>query len=221
MKHRPSSPRDERFSDEDALRLVAKVIAFCGREVDRSIYAHVQPHAHATASLAYRFAHACGYNGRRGAPTFAELEYGAYLHDIGKYFIAPDVLLKPTVLDADDRAVIELHPVYGDLILAKLPYISDPIRRITLRHHEHWDGSGYPDGLSGFAIPLGARIIAVIDTYAALRARRSYKPTLQKHEALATLIAMAGRELDPSLVEDFLKFVGHRQPPRAVLRLVK
>ena len=82
------------------------------------------------------------------------------------------------------------------------------MRRIILYHHECWDGSGYPEGLSGVGIPLGARIVCVADIYTSLRARRAYKPTLGRHEAAAEMRAMAGRELDPELTLDFLKFVG-------------
>jgi response regulator RpfG family c-di-GMP phosphodiesterase len=81
----------------------------------------------------------------------------------------------------------------------------------VLHHHEHWDGGGYPDGLLGSSIPLVARLVAVVDVYTSLRSRRSYKPTVTKQEAFATIEGMAGRELDPYLVEDFLRLVCDRE----------
>jgi putative two-component system response regulator len=78
----------------------------------------------------------------------------------------------------------------------------------VLYHHERWDGDGYPEGLTGRRIPLAARLVAVADVYTSLRARRAYKPTLTRREAASVMEEMAGRELDPDLTEDFLKFVG-------------
>jgi HD-GYP domain-containing protein (c-di-GMP phosphodiesterase class II) len=139
-------------------------------------------------------------------PTLEELEVGARLHDVGKYLIAPSVLLKAGALDPEERAVVSLHPAFGAAALKRLPNVTEAIRLTVLHHHEHWDGSGYPDGLMGTSIPLLARVVSVVDVYTSLRSRRSYKPTLTKPEALDTLKGMAGRELDPCLVEDFLRF---------------
>jgi putative two-component system response regulator len=203
---RAGSPSAEEFG----LREVTRVIAAVGRKTQPSIFAHVQPHAHATANLARRFAVACGCVGGGNTPTLEELEVGAHLHDVGKYFIAPSVLLKNGELDAEERAVVSLHPTFGASAISKLPDVTEPIRLTVLRHHEHWDGSGYPGGLAGTAIPLAARLVSVVDVYTSLRSRRSYKPTLTKREALDTLVEMAGRELDPCLVEDFLRFACDR-----------
>jgi HD-GYP domain-containing protein (c-di-GMP phosphodiesterase class II) len=144
-------------------------------------------------------------------PLAAEIEFGARLHDIGKYFIAPSILLKPGTLDEEERIIMSLHPIYGAIIVEKMQGMTDTIYRAVLHHHEHWDGSGYPEGFAGTGIPLEARLISVADVYMSLRARRSYKPTYSKREALATLIHMAGRELDPCLVEDFIHLIGDKQ----------
>jgi HD-GYP domain-containing protein (c-di-GMP phosphodiesterase class II) len=188
-------------------REVTKLIDLVGRKTHPEIFAHVQPHAHATANLARRFAIACGYTGRGNMPSLEELEVAAYLHDVGKYFIAPSVLLKPDALNEEERAAISLHSVLGATALSMLPGITNIICKTVLHHHEHWDGGGYPDALSGSYIPLGARIVAVVDVYTSLRSRRSYKATLTKQEAYDTIAGMAGRELDPRLVEDFLRLV--------------
>jgi HD-GYP domain-containing protein (c-di-GMP phosphodiesterase class II) len=85
--------------------------------------------------------------------------------------------------------------------------VTEAVRQIVLYHHERWDGDGYPEGLAGTRIPLPARIVAVADVYTSLRARRAYKPTLGRAEAAAQMCEMAGRELDPDLTFDFLRFV--------------
>jgi HD-GYP domain-containing protein (c-di-GMP phosphodiesterase class II) len=170
------------------------------------MYRHVHPHCHATARLARSFAAAIGLGS--GAHALDEIELGAHLHDFGKYLIAESILLKPGPLTRVERHAVSFHPVYGAQILSGLPAVSEAVRRIVLHHHESWDGGGYPEGMARTRIPLAARVVAVVDVYASLRARRAYKPTLGRQEAAAEMLAMAGRELDPALTEDFLKFVG-------------
>jgi HD-GYP domain-containing protein (c-di-GMP phosphodiesterase class II) len=207
MKCRQLTRADSISAGLIGLREVTKVIALVGRKPQPEIFAHVQPHAHATANLARRFAIANGYNSRGNMPTLDELEIGAYLHDVGKYFIAPSILLKTGQFDDQERAAVSLHPTLGAAVISKFPSVTEAIRLTVLHHHEHWDGGGYPDGLSGASIPLAARLVSVVDVYTSLRSRRSYKPTLTKEEAFVTLIEMAGRELDPCLVEDFVRLV--------------
>jgi HD-GYP domain-containing protein (c-di-GMP phosphodiesterase class II) len=155
--------------------------------------------------LVRRFAVASGWPGRNNTPTLEELEMGAYVHDVGKYFIAPSVLLKPGEFDDEERAVVSLHSTLGAAVISKLPGMTETIRLTVLHHHEYWDGGGYPGALRGTSIPLAARLVSVVDVYTSLRSKRSYKPTLTKEEAFDTLKEMAGRELDPCLVEDFLQ----------------
>jgi HD-GYP domain-containing protein (c-di-GMP phosphodiesterase class II) len=184
---------------------VLRAVACLGREEQPELYRHVYPHGHATAKLARAFASflECG----RGAPTLDEIELGAHLHDVGKYLIAKSILLKPGPLDDVERAAVSLHPVYGAQILSNLPAVTGAVRRVVLYPHERWDGGGYPEGLSGAAVPLEARLVAVADVYTSLRARRTYKPTLTRREATAEMKEMAGRELDPALTTDFLRFI--------------
>lgn len=140
-------------------------------------------------------------------PTLEEIVMAAHLHDFGKYFIPPSILLKPSALDENEKATMSLHPIYGSIIVAKLSGATRSVLRAVLHHHEHWDGTGYPEGLSNNAIPFEARVISVIDVYTALRSRRSYKRIYTKEETLGILIGMAGRELDPNLVEDFIRWI--------------
>jgi HD-GYP domain len=199
----PHQLHSHNFNERIGLSIL-RALAVVGREVHPAIFAHFHPHAHATARLTRHFsAYVCADVHR--LHWLDEIEFGAHVHDIGKYFIAPELLLKPTQLDEEERKIIALHSVYGALTISQLPGVTETIRRIVLHHHEHWDGTGYPEGLSGASISLEARIVAVIDVYTSLRARRSYKPMFTKAEALKELVKMAGSELDPNLVEDFIR----------------
>lgn len=194
---------------DSTLQAIVRTVAAIAQKTHPDTFVHVQPHAHATARLVRHFAAAHRFHDGIHRLLLEELEFSAYMHDIGKYFIAPSVLLKPGPLDEEEKALMSLHSVYGSIIISKLPGITDTIRKAVLHHHEHWDGTGYPDGLSGSAIPFAARIISIVDVYTSLRARRSYKPMLTKLDAVTTLTGMAGHELDPSLVEDFISLVRH------------
>jgi HD-GYP domain-containing protein (c-di-GMP phosphodiesterase class II) len=205
MEYSHIAQPDCRAVDHRALRTVERMVARVERKNQPEIFTHVQPHAHATARLARLFANTCGI--RSHGLTLDEIAYGALMHDIGKYFILPSVLLKPDALDEEEESALRLHPIHGARAISQLPGTTKHIRLVVLHHHEHWNGSGYPEGLCGTAIPLAARIVSVVDVYTALRARRSYKPTLTKWKAIVTLTEMAGRELDPGLVEDFIRMV--------------
>ena len=173
------------------------------------LYRHVYPHSHATAKLIRSFATRMGYLGSSSGSRFTleELELGSYLHDIGKYLLATSLLLKPGPLTKEERAIVSLHPVYGAQIIYGVAGITEAVRQIVLYHHERWDGSGYPEGLQGEEIPLAARLAAVVDVYASLRAKRSYKAALSRLETSVIMRAMAGRELDPEITRSFLRFV--------------
>ena len=178
------------------------------QKVQPEWFAHIHSHGHATARLARSFTSACVTTVSKA--TLDEIEFGAYMHDIGKYLIPKEILFKPGPLNEKERKIVSLHPMHGVEILRDLSYITPTITETVLYHHERWDGAGYPDGLSRTAIPLAARIVSVVDIYASLRASRPYKPPLTRREACELLRKMAGHELDPSLVYDFLRLVeGH------------
>jgi response regulator RpfG family c-di-GMP phosphodiesterase len=207
MEYSPATQPAGRAVDHRVLQTVMRMVARVERKSQPEMFSHVQPHANATARLTRFFAETCVRRITSEGPTLDEIQYGALMHDIGKYFIDSAVLLKPSALDEEEEAVMRLHPVFGATAVSQLPGITNHIRRIVLHHHEHWDGSGYPGSLCGTQIPLAARLVSVVDVYTALRSKRSYKPTLSKCKAVVTLSEMAGRELDPSLVEDFIKMV--------------
>lgn len=191
----------------EVTQAVLYAVAGLGRDEQPELYRHVHPHGHATAKLARAFASSLRCFERVGWPTLDEIELGAHLHDIGKYLIAKSILLKPGPLDASERAAVSFHPIYGAHLLANISVVTAPVRRVVLHHHERWDGDGYPDGLRATSIPPEARLVSITDIYTSLRARRAYKPTLTRGEAAAEMRQMAGREIDPDMTRDFLKFI--------------
>jgi HD-GYP domain-containing protein (c-di-GMP phosphodiesterase class II) len=136
----------------------------------------------------------------------ARIETAARVHDLGKIAVPDAILLKPGPLTEEEWKVMKQHPVVSAEILSGLEIYKDCVD--IIRHeHEHWDGSGYPDGLKGEEIPLGSRIIAVADVWHALLSDRPYRKAYTKEEARKIMQEMAGKTLDPKLVEVFLKIV--------------
>ncbi len=136
--------------------------------------------------------------------VLSQLEIGGYLHDIGKIGIRDNVLLKPGILTADERAVIEEHPRIGLSILDPVD-LSPEVVEFVASHHERLDGSGYPGGLRGSEVTLVARIAAVSDVYDAVTTHRPYRSPMSPDEALEFLRSQAGRLLDPEVVESLAK----------------
>lgn len=130
------------------------------------------------------------------------LEQGVFLHDIGKIHMPDSVLLKPGQLSATERAVIEQHSAIGYDMLRHNPLLADAAE-IVLSHHERYDGSGYPMGLGGEDIPLGARICAVSDAFDALTSVRPYRAPMSFDDAWGHIDAERGRHFDPNIVDLF------------------
>jgi putative two-component system response regulator len=132
------------------------------------------------------------------------LRLGGYLHDLGKIAVPDGILLKPGPLDPVEQERIRAHPGAGsDLVLGLRSM--ELVRPIMRHHHEKWDGSGYPDGLKGEAIPLGARIISVVDVFDALHTDRPYKSALSRSDTVSLLIRETDAGYwDPRVVDTFL-----------------
>ena len=156
----------------------------------------LRAHVADVSSLAVRVAERLG----RGRDELEELRLAAELHDVGKLAI-PDVVLQKTgPLDPTEWGFIRSHTLIGQRILGAAPALR-PVGTIVRSTHENWDGSGYPDGLAGEAIPLAARIIAACDAYSAITSDRPYRPARPPEEAVAELRRCAGTQFDERVVE--------------------
>ncbi len=127
------------------------------------------------------------------------IAYGALLHDVGKIGVPEAVITKPTALDEEEWDLMRRHPEIGERICAPLAAFAafGPIIR---HHHERWDGTGYPDGLRGEQIPMGARIVCLVDSFDAMTHDRSYRSARAVTDALGEIVGLAERQFDPDLV---------------------
>ena len=130
------------------------------------------------------------------------LERGVFLHDIGKIHMPDSVLLKPGLLSDTERTVMQQHPSIGYEMLRHNPLLTDAAE-IVLAHHERYNGSGYPLGLRGEDIPLGARICAITDTFDAITSIRPYRMPMSVEEACNYIQSERGRQYDPEIVDMF------------------
>ena len=143
------------------------------------------------------------------------IHIGADLHDIGKIGVPDAILNKPGRLTHEEFAVIRQHPVIGDTIVNKLKVLR-PVADIVRHHHERFDGQGYPDGLKGREISLGARIVAVADAFDAMTSARAYRNAFALKQALTEMQRCQGTQFDPEIVEVLLALaVQHKLPVQA------
>jgi len=138
-----------------------------------------------------------------GEAELRTLRFGAAFHDIGKLAIPESILNKGGPLTQSEREVVERHTEIGEQILTPIEFLTD-VRPLVRGGHERWDGHGYPDGLAGEEIPLGARIIFACDAYDAMTSERCYRAALDPEVALAELATSAGTQFDPRVVEALL-----------------
>jgi cyclic di-GMP phosphodiesterase len=161
-----------------------------------------EQHCQRLASLAHRLGTAVDLD----PAALRALVFGAILHDIGKIGIRDEILTKPGPLTREEWAEMRLHPLIGERICEPLA-VSRAFGPIIRNHHEHWDGGGYPDGLRGERIPIGARIVGVVDAYDAMVHTRPYRPARNAEQAIAELRRGAGRQFDPGLVPVFVQLI--------------
>ena len=131
-------------------------------------------------------------------------EYGFLLHDVGKIGIPDGILLKPGPLTEAERRRMETHTVLGEQMLGGVAFFQGEGLRVVRSHHERWDGSGYPDGIGGTEIPLGARIFAVADALDAMTSDRPYRKAMSWAAARREIIGESTRQFDPDVVESFV-----------------
>ena len=159
-------------------------------------------HSALTAELATVLALAHGLSHKQADVV----HIAGHLHDIGKIGIPDEVLRKPGALDAHEWALIREHPVIGATILRPIELFGSKngVAELVLTHHERFDGSGYPGGLSGLDIPLGGRILAIADSMAAMLENRVYHPAMTLDEVFEEVERCAGNRYDPHLCRDLL-----------------
>jgi diguanylate cyclase (GGDEF)-like protein/putative nucleotidyltransferase with HDIG domain len=185
---------DEQISKEETMTLHAFTAAAQTRD-DRT-----SAHAHRLVKLAGAIAEKL-----QCSPEECHLiRLAALLHDIGKIGIPDAILHKPGPLTSDEWKVMRQHPVLGQQMLKQVGGIFEELSRIVVAHHERWDGQGYPFALTGQEIPLGARILSVVDSYDAMTSLRIYRQPLSEKEARIELLRCTGSQFDPQVVEAFL-----------------
>lgn len=169
---------------------------------EKSLESHSKNVVALTVALSRKYSELSGY-------VFDEtlLEQGALLHDIGKIGISDNILLKPAELSKEEAVIMRNHPVYAKEMLAEIGFLQDSLE-IPYCHHEKWDGTGYPRGLSKEAIPISARIFSVIDVFDALTSSRPYREVpFTKEAAIDYIQVHAGIFFDPTVVECFVKML--------------
>ena len=199
---RPHSPA--RQSGDVLLRVIG--------EREPELLAHTQ----AVAELSRALANAMGLD----AELRETVARAAELHDVGKVAVPDAILSKPGPLDEDEEAFMRRHTVIGESIIAEAPALRE-VAALVRASHERWDGMGYPDGLAGQAIPLGARIVSVCDAYSAMRQKRPYGEVLGEEEALDELRRGAGSQFDPALVAAFCVLRGSSGGSGRFIRAVR
>lgn len=178
----------------ELLQRLGRAAEFKDNETGR----HIQRMGQYSRALAL----ACGFDAERAD----DLLHAAAMHDIGKVGVPDAILMKPGPLDADERAIMRRHPEMGaDILGDSDSSLLKLARSVALTHHEKWDGSGYPAGLSGEAIPIEGRIVAIADIFDALTSERPYKRAWTVDAALDHLREQAGRTLDAVLVARFIR----------------
>lgn len=161
---------------------------------------YTQGHCERVAFFACVLADSAGFDAR----SLFWFRIGALLHDIGKIIVPTEVLNKPGKLTDEEWRLMKRHPEAGLELVADIDFPGD-IRSIIRSHHERWDGTGYPDGLAGDAIPFSARVLCVADVYDALTTTRSYRPGMT-HEAAAEVMRNSPGQFDPTLLNTFLSW---------------
>lgn len=159
-------------------------------------------HSQRVTKMTEQLALAMNISGER----LVHLRRGAFLHDIGKMGIPDSILFKPGKLTAEEWVIMRKHPVYAYKLLNSIDFLR-PAIDIPYGHHERWNGSGYPLGLSGSEIPLAARIFAVVDVWDALCSDRPYRNAWKREDVIAYLKKQAGEEFDPEIIKAFLRIL--------------
>ena len=199
-----SKERQERLEQLAELNDAYQGTALLLGDVVESDDSYTGEHSKGVVGLALDVAEAIGLNADRKR----NVEFGALLHDVGKIAVPKEIINKPGKLDEREWAIIRTHTIEGQRMLEKVGGFMNEIGRIVRASHESWDGSGYPDGLRGEAIPLEARIVSACDAFNAMTTTRSYRAAMSIADAVSEMKKCAGTQFDPRVVEGLLQVVG-------------
>jgi diguanylate cyclase (GGDEF)-like protein len=189
---RPGEAEDEHHS-----RTLASALA---RAVDAKD-SYTRSHCQTVSQLCAAIATELGFEGDR----LARMRLAGLLHDVGKIGVPDRILQKPGPLTPEERALIQTHPILGEQVLGNVAFLHGAGISVVRHHHERWDGGGYPDGLAGIDIPLGARVFAVADSLDAMTSDRPYRRALPWEDAIGEIRAEAGAQFDPQVVRAFVE----------------
>jgi diguanylate cyclase (GGDEF)-like protein/putative nucleotidyltransferase with HDIG domain len=193
-------------SDAGGVGATAEVVAALAQALEERD-SYTGEHSESVVDLTARVAESLALD----AQDIKTIRSAALLHDIGKVGIPDEILHKPGPLDEREWEIMRQHPVIGERIMRAIPGMG-AVARIVRHEHERWDGTGYPDGLRGDAIPVGARIILTCDAYHAMTSDRPYRAAMSHHVAMSELTANAGSQFDPNVVEALVGYLyGRRQ----------
>jgi putative nucleotidyltransferase with HDIG domain len=204
--HSPLPPAARRSSSLDAQALiVAESLEFVGivrrwGESIESADSYTQGHCQRVAELATLLARDAGLD----RSVLLWFHMGALLHDLGKLEVPTEVLNKRGKLQPDEMELMRKHPVYGECMVNDVRFPWD-VRPMIRSHHEHWDGSGYPDGLRGEDIPVTARILCIADVFDALTSQRTYRAAREPDDAVTIMVLESGKTFDPELLHIFIE----------------
>jgi putative nucleotidyltransferase with HDIG domain len=179
---------------ENSYRMTLKALVCALETRDRETHGHSER----VVTFSLRLAHELGLD----KDAMRDLELGSLLHDIGKIGVPDAILHKPAELDDQEWAQMRLHPIHGQSILKNIGFL-EGAGRIVAQHHEKWDGTGYPNGLRGEAIDIGARIFAVVDAFDAIVSDRVYRDAQSYESAVKEIEGHSGTQFDPLIVTAF------------------
>jgi diguanylate cyclase (GGDEF)-like protein len=202
---------DERMYAEKAARSAGRSVA---RDVLMALLSERTPGLHDHVTGVGALASTIGTELGLAPEQLDELMRAAELHDVGKLAIPDEILDKPGPLSPSEWDFMRQHSVIGERILGAAPALR-PVARLVRASHERWDGKGYPDGLAGTEIPLGARIVAACDAFDAMTAERCYQPARSHSEAIAELRRSAGSQFDPAVIEALCRHLEKVSPDLA------
>ena len=186
-------------------------------EAMRRVLEHVRRGRH-TAPDRVRLAQATAQSLRLPAAEVALIAFAAAVHDVGMTLVDREILEGGRRLEPAERATMQRHVELGAEVLERLEALG-AVREVVLSHHEWWDGSGYPRGLERQEIPMGARVLAVVDAYESMTLGRAHRPPLERREAVAELVTLRGTQFDPDVVDAFVRILPRAQRAQAAAQV--